>query len=95
MAPDYTPRGNGEIKLDWFERTTQIGLLVLASLAALGGALRIFGLGNQDRLDQTTLFYFLGAGSILLLKQIKTLSFGQIKLEMIKEIAARQDRQEK
>jgi hypothetical protein len=82
---------------DVFEVVTHWGLVVLAALAGLGALLRIFSpaaAGFAQGLDQTTLLYLAVAGSLLLFKQIKTFSVGQLKFEMIEKIRERQDKQE-
>src|SRR5215469_15094062 len=79
------------------EIVTSWGLVFLAIIAAAGALLRILSPQTIDvarGLDQTTLLYLGVAGSLLLLKQIKTFSLGQLKLEMIEKIRERQDRQE-
>jgi hypothetical protein len=80
-----------------FETVTRWGLVVLAVIAATGALFRIFNpatIGITQGLDQTTLLYLMVAGGLLLLKQIKTFSLGQLKLEMIEKMRERQDRQE-
>jgi hypothetical protein len=79
------------------EIVTRWGLVALAVIAATGALLRIFSpaaIGVAQGLDQTTLLYLAVAGGLLLLRQIKTFSLGQLKLEMIEKIRERQDRQE-
>jgi hypothetical protein len=79
------------------EIVTRWGLVVLSLIAAMGALLRIFSpttIGVTQGLDQTTLLYLAVAGGFLLLRQIKTFSLGQLKLEMIEKIRERQDRQE-
>jgi hypothetical protein len=76
---------------DAVEQVTRWGLVVLAALAALGALLRIF---TPDRLDQTTLLYLAVAGGLLLLRQIKTFSLGELKLEMLEKLRERQANQE-
>src|SRR5262245_5616763 len=79
------------------EIVTRWGLIVLSMIAAMGALLRIFSPapdGHTEGLDQTTLLYLAVAGGLLLLRQIKTFSLGQLKLEMIEKIRERQDRQE-
>lgn len=76
---------------------TPWGLVVLAALAALGALLRMFAPGTAsllERLDQTTLLYLGVAGGLLLLRQVKTFSLGQLKLEMIEKLREQQQRQE-
>jgi hypothetical protein len=73
-------------------------LVGLASLAALGAVLRTCfatSAGLLDRLDQTTLLYLLVAGGLLLLRQVKTLSLGEYKLELekVRQKQAQQERQ--
>ncbi len=76
---------------------TRWGLVFLAVIAAIGALLRIINppqLNVVQGLDQTTLLYLVVAGALLLLRQIKSFSLGQLKLEMIEKIRERQDRQE-
>lgn len=80
-----------------FEVATRWGLVGLALLAALGAVLRVFAPGMPslpERLDQTTLLYLGVAGVLLLLRQVKTFSLGQLKLEMIEKLQEQQKRQE-
>jgi hypothetical protein len=73
------------------------GLVLLSSLTAFGAITRIFGGAETDvlkRLDNTTLMYFIVAGAFLLLRQIKTFNFGDIKLEMLEKVKERQVQQE-
>lgn len=73
------------------------GLAVLASLTALGAIIRMFSATEVDvlkRINNTTLLYLLVAGALLLLRQIKTLSFGDVKLEMLEKVKERQAQQE-
>jgi hypothetical protein len=79
------------------EIVTRWGLVVLAVIATIGALLRIFSpttISVTQGLDQTTLLYLAVAGGLLLFRQIKTFSLGQLKLEMIEKIRERQDRQE-
>jgi hypothetical protein len=72
-------------------------LVALATLAAAGAFLRVFGSGGTglvDRLNETTLLYLAVGGALLLLNRIKTLSFGSYKLEMLEQIRERQVRTE-
>lgn len=73
------------------------GLALLASLTAFGAIIRMFGGAEVDvlkRLDNTTLLYLIVAGVLLLLRQIKTFSFGDVKLEMLEKVRERQVQQE-
>jgi hypothetical protein len=82
---------------DAVEVATRWGLVTLAVLAMLGAALRVFAPGAPslpERLDQTTLLYLGVAGVLLLLRQVKTFSLGQLKLEMIEKLREQQQRQE-
>ncbi|MBA4066987.1 MAG: hypothetical protein C0501_25415 [Isosphaera sp.] len=76
---------------------TRWGLLALAAAAALGAVLRATA-GRPshsllERLDQTTLLYLVAAGGLLLLRQVKTLSYGQLKFEMIERLREQQAEQ--
>ncbi len=73
------------------------GLALLALLTALGAIIRMFAATEADvlkRIDNTTLLYLVVAGALLLLRKIKTLSFGDVKLEMLEKVKERQVRQE-
>lgn len=66
-------------------------LLLLALLAVAGAIIRV--LGNEDtlkRVDKDTLVYLAVAGALLLLRNIKTLAFGDYKLEFeqVRKLAA-------
>ena len=79
------------------EVATRWGLVGLALLTVLGAVLRIFAPGTlslPERLDQTTLLYLGVAGMLLLLRQVKTFSLGQLKLEMIEKLRDQQQKQE-
>jgi hypothetical protein len=72
-------------------------LLALATLAGLGAVLRISFASNAHllaTLDATTLLYLGVAGALLLLRQLKSLSFGGYKLEMLERVREKQARQE-
>jgi hypothetical protein len=82
---------------DAVEVATRWGLVGLALLTVLGAVLRIFAPGAlslPERLDQTTLLYLGVAGMLLLLRQVKTFSLGQLKLEMIEKLREQQQKQE-
>jgi hypothetical protein len=86
--------------VDTIELVTRWGLVGLAALAALLALLRVFvpstpGVSSlPDRLDQTTLLYLGVAGGLLLLRQVKAFSLGQLKLEMIEKLREQQQKQE-
>jgi hypothetical protein len=72
-------------------------LLALATLAGLGAVLRICFARDAhllETLDRTTLLYLGVAGALLLLRQLKSLSFGGYKLEMLERVREKQARQE-
>jgi hypothetical protein len=79
---------------DAIEFATRWGLVVLAGLGALGALLRMYSSSLHERLDQTTLLYLGVSGGLLLLRQVRTFSLGQLKLEMIEKLQERQLRQE-
>ena len=82
---------------DRVEVVTRWTLVGLAVLAACGAIARVFDLIKpqfQNHLDQTTLLYLAVAGVLLLLRQMKSLSFGQLKVEMIERLRERQAKQE-
>ena len=84
-------------RTDPIEIVTRWGLVVFAALAALGALLRMFAPGPlsiPERLDQTTLLYLGVAGGLVLLRQVKTFSLGQLKFELIEKIREQQQRQE-
>lgn len=78
------------------ETATRWGLVLLAGIAAVGALLRMFisDTSVATRLDQTTLLYLAVAGVLLLLRQVKTFSMGQLKFELIERLRERQDKQE-
>jgi hypothetical protein len=83
--------------IDTIEVVTRWGLVALSALAAFGALLRIIAPGTPslpERLDQTTLLYLGVAGGLLLLRQVKTFSLGQLKLEMIEKLREQQQKQE-
>ncbi len=77
------------------DRYIPLGLYVLAGLTALGAVIRVVASDAKvlDRLDLTTLFYFAVAGALLMLRQVKTLSFKDFKLEMLEKIQEQQAKQ--
>ena len=82
---------------DPVEIATRWGLVALASLAAVGALLRTIVPGRlslAERLDQTTLLYLGVGGALLLLRQVKTFSLGQLKFELIEKIREQQLKQE-
>lgn len=82
--------------VDPVEAVTRWGLVVLAAVATLGAALRVAipgPLSVSERLDQTTLLYLGVAGGLLLLRQVKAFSLGQLKFEMIEKLVEQQQRQ--
>jgi hypothetical protein len=87
-----------EPKHSWLDDSiTPWALLVLAALAGAGAILRAVGDREAkllDRLNETTLLYLAVGGVVLLLRKIKTLSFGTYKLEMLEQIRERQVKQE-
>jgi hypothetical protein len=81
--------------IDPVEAATRWGLVVLAAVAALGAVLRVWSPGNpsvSERLDQTTLLYLGVAGGLLLLRQVKAFSLGQLKLEMFEKLVEQQQK---
>ena len=86
-----------EMKRDIVEILAPWALVMLALLATFGAILRMTSDtdgGVLESIDSTTLLYLVVAGALLLLRQIKTLSFGDVKLEMLKKVKERQVRQE-
>jgi hypothetical protein len=76
---------------------TQWILVALATLAASGAVLRVCWPSDMPlfaRLDEKTLLYLAVAGGLLMLRQVKSLTFGSYKLEMLEKIRERQARQE-
>jgi hypothetical protein len=79
------------------ECVTRWGLVILAAVALLGAVLRMFApeaTALHERLDQTTLLYLAVAGALLLLRQVKSFSLGQLKFELIEKLRERQAVQE-
>ena len=74
-----------------FEAITPWVLLALSLGAAVGGVIRVLADEGTvlERLDDTTLLYFAVAGALLLLRQVKSLAFGDLKVEFerVKAIA--------
>jgi hypothetical protein len=71
--------------------------LVLLSAGTTWGALSRMFAAEQDllkRIDSTTLLYLVVAGALLLFRQIKTLAFGDVKLELLEKVKERQAKQE-
>ncbi len=81
---------------DAAEIATRWGLVALAGVAVLGALLRMFvpgPLSIPERLDQTTRLYLGVAGGLLLLRQVKAFSLGQLKFEMIEKLVEQQQKQ--
>jgi hypothetical protein len=90
------PNTNAPNSIELLEAATRWGLVTLATLAALGAILRVFvpgALSLPERLDQTTLLYLGVAGGLLLLRQVKTFSLGELKFEMLEKIQEQQQKQ--
>jgi hypothetical protein len=88
---------SGKQSVDSIELVTRWGLVALAVIVTAGALLRVFGAENHDyfkRLDQITLLYLAVGGALLLFRQIKSFSLGQLKLELIEKLAERQEKQE-
>jgi hypothetical protein len=97
ISPDRVVEPKKPESTNAVEVATRWGLVVLAAFAALGALLRMFAPGTTylpERQDQTTLLYLGVAGGLLLLRQVKTFSLGQIKLEMIEKLREQQQKQE-
>lgn len=72
-------------------------LVVLGLLAGFGAIIRAVGDGKApllERLDETTLMYLAVGGALLMLRQVKSLSFGTYKLEMLEKVREQQAKQE-
>lgn len=69
---------------DW----TQHLLTVLGGLAAVGGVVKFFGTSADEKV---ALYYLLTGGALLVLREVKTLSFGDWKLELQARVAAIKD----
>jgi len=83
------PTNNGskvDIITHWF-------LLALAFIVGIAAILRVL-LPSSMRLDEATLLYFSVAAALALLHQVKSLSFGSYKLEMIERIKEKQAKQQ-
>ncbi|MBT0666024.1 hypothetical protein KI809_17060 [Geobacter pelophilus] len=63
----------------------------LAGAAFIGAVLRVTASGKDlfDRLDTTTLLYLAVAGALLMMRQVKSLAFGDFKVELdqVKKVA--------
>jgi hypothetical protein len=72
-------------------------LVALASLAGIGAVLRV-GFATDarllERLDHTTLLYLAVGGGLLMLREVRSLSFGGYKLELLEKVKEKQARQE-
>lgn len=64
----------------------QIMLVCFASLAALGAVWRMFDVNAKERIDEITLLYLGVAGALLLLKDVKSLAFGNYKVEFARKL---------
>lgn len=81
----------------WADEITPWFLVIFAALAGLGAVLRACFATNTrllEGLDHTTLFYLGVAGALLLLRQVKSVSFGSYKLEMLEKVREKQAQQE-
>src|ERR1044071_3014585 len=73
-----TPNASNDILLDRISRWI---LLTIAATAAIAGIWRVLSSVAVERLDTTTLTYFTVAAALLLLREVKTLTFGDYKVE--------------
>jgi hypothetical protein len=83
--------------LSWVDGITPWLLVTFAALAGLGAVLRACFATNTrllEGIDHTTLFYLGVAGALLLLRQVKSVSFGSYKLEMLERVREKQAQQE-
>ena len=83
--------------LSWADGVTPWLLVTFAALAGLGAVLRACFATNTrllEGLDHTTLFYLGVAGALLLLRQVKSVSFGSYRLEMLEKVREKQAQQE-
>lgn len=69
---------------DW----TQHSLTALGGLAAFGGVVKFFGPSADEKV---ALYYLLTGGALLVLREVKTLSFGDWKLELQARMAEMRD----
>ena len=58
---------------------TSICLIVVAVLAAVGGVVKFFESGQDAKV---ALYYLLTGGALLVLREVKSLSFGDWELEL-------------
>jgi hypothetical protein len=74
----------GKQKDSIHDRSLQIILYFLAAAAFGGAILRMMAPGKDllEKLDSTTLMYLGVAGALLLLRQVKSLAFGDFKVEL-------------
>jgi hypothetical protein len=87
-----------EYKEQIIDTLTPWVLAFFALLAVLGGLYRTIGNSSKDiieRIDNTTLLYLVVGGTLLLFRQVKSLSMGSYKLEMLKNVQKRQEKNEK
>ncbi len=75
----------------WRERVAPAVLVVLAVAAGAGAVWRFFALDATRALDETTLLYLGVAGALLLLRDVKSLSFGSYRLEFERRVAQKID----
>lgn len=75
-VPPTRPRGSA----------VQLLLMVFAVLACVGAILRIVNADLSARIDETTLMYLGVAGALLLLRDVKSLAFGDYRVEFERKI---------
>lgn len=67
---------------DRFQSIVTGALVGLAAVAAVGALVRLFGAESYaHRVDDTTLLYLAVGGALLMLQRVKSLSFGDYKVE--------------
>lgn len=67
-------------------------VLIMLALLALAGALARIALGGVQNIDETTLKYLGVAGALLLLRDVKSLAFGDYKVEFARKLESLETR---
>ncbi len=75
-------------KVSTIDSWTSWGLIILASVACLGAVVRVLAPNEdiQKRLDEKTLLYLGIAGCLLLLKDVKSIAWGDSRIEFQEQL---------